>query len=95
MTENAALPGTDNRTDTGTDRSAVLLIGVLLVAAFVVILNETILSVALPTLMADLEITAATAQWLTSGFLLTMAIVIPITGYRCSDSPCGRSTSRR
>ena len=81
MTENAALPGTDTRTDTGTDRSAVLLIGVLLVAAFVVILNETILSVALPTLMADLEITAATAQWLTSGFLLTMAIVIPITGY--------------
>ena len=38
MTENAALPGTDTRTDTGTDRSAVLLIGVLLVAAFVVIL---------------------------------------------------------
>ncbi|MGW9265836.1 MDR family MFS transporter [Gordonia terrae] len=81
MTENAALQGTDNRSATGTDRSPVLLIGVLLVAAFVVILNETILSVALPTLMTDLDITAATAQWLTSGFLLTMAIVIPITGY--------------
>ena len=81
MTENAALQGTGNRTDTSTERSAVLLIGVLLVAAFVVILNETILSVALPTLMTDLDITAATAQWLTSGFLLTMAIVIPITGY--------------
>ncbi|OUC77248.1 MFS transporter [Gordonia lacunae] len=75
------MQGTGNRTDTSTERSAVLLIGVLLVAAFVVILNETILSVALPTLMADLDITAATAQWLTSGFLLTMAIVIPITGY--------------
>ncbi len=81
MTENAALQGTDNRSATSTDRSTVLLIGVLLVAAFVVILNETILSVALPTLMTDLDITAATAQWLTSGFLLTMAIVIPITGY--------------
>ncbi|MGW6032287.1 MDR family MFS transporter [Gordonia terrae] len=81
MTENAALQGTGNRSATGTDRSPVLLIGVLLVAAFVVILNETILSVALPTLMTDLDITAATAQWLTSGFLLTMAIVIPITGY--------------
>lgn len=81
MTENAALQGADNRSATGTDRSPVLLIGVLLVAAFVVILNETILSVALPTLMTDLDITAATAQWLTSGFLLTMAIVIPITGY--------------
>jgi DHA2 family lincomycin resistance protein-like MFS transporter len=47
----------------------------------VVILNETILGVALPTLMEDLDITAATAQWLTSGFLLTMAIVIPTTGF--------------
>ncbi|AWO87104.1 MFS transporter [Gordonia terrae] len=75
------MQGAGNRSATGTDRSPVLLIGVLLVAAFVVILNETILSVALPTLMTDLDITAATAQWLTSGFLLTMAIVIPITGY--------------
>ncbi|MGI5220484.1 MDR family MFS transporter [Nocardia sp. CA-290969] len=60
---------------------AFLLIALLLVAAFVVILNETILSVALPTLMVDLEISAATAQWLTSGFLLTMAVVIPTTGF--------------
>lgn len=60
---------------------SVLLISLLLVATFVVILNETILGVALPTLMEDLDITAATAQWLTSGFLLTMAIVIPTTGF--------------
>ncbi|PYE17512.1 DHA2 family lincomycin resistance protein-like MFS transporter [Williamsia limnetica] len=59
----------------------VLLIGLLLIATFVVILNETILSVALPTLMVDLDITASTAQWLTSGFLLTMAIIIPTTGF--------------
>jgi len=58
-----------------------LLIGVLVVAAFVMILNETIMSVALPRLMADLHITASTAQWLTTGFLLTMAVVIPVTGY--------------
>ncbi|EME18693.1 putative multi-drug efflux MFS permease [Rhodococcus triatomae BKS 15-14] len=58
-----------------------LLIGLLVVGTFVVILNETIMGVALPRLMADLEITAATAQWLTTAFLLTMAIVIPATGY--------------
>lgn len=63
------------------DRGSKLLIGVLVVAAFVMILNETIMSVALPRLMADLDITASTAQWLTTGFLLTMAVVIPITGY--------------
>lgn len=58
-----------------------LLIGVLVVAAFVMILNETIVSVALPTLADELAVPASTVQWLTSGFLLTMAIVIPTTGY--------------
>lgn len=53
----------------------------LVVSAFVVILNETIMGVALPQLMADLEISAARAQWLTSAFLLTMAVVIPLTGW--------------
>ncbi|WP_370647009.1 MDR family MFS transporter [Arthrobacter sp. zg-Y844] len=56
-------------------------IGLLLVSSFVVILNETIMSVALPRLMADLDITAGTAQWLTTGFMLTMAVVIPATGF--------------
>lgn len=58
-----------------------LVIGLLLVSAFVVILNETIMSVAIPHLMTDLGITASSAQWLTSAFMLTMAVVIPITGY--------------
>jgi DHA2 family lincomycin resistance protein-like MFS transporter len=56
-------------------------IGILLVAAFVVILNETIMAVALPRLMRDLHISASTVQWLTSAFLLTMAVVIPATGF--------------
>ncbi len=56
------------------------IIALLVGAAFVMILNETIMSVALPALIVDLGVTAATAQWLTSGFLLTMAVVIPMTG---------------
>ncbi|GAA1486918.1 MDR family MFS transporter [Brachybacterium fresconis] len=60
------------------DRSVIIL---LLVSAFVVILNETILSVALPPIMDDLDLTETTAQWLTTGFMLTMAVIIPITGY--------------
>ncbi|SES19459.1 MFS transporter, DHA2 family, lincomycin resistance protein [Tranquillimonas rosea] len=65
--------------DTG--RRDRLVIGLLLVSAFTVILNETIMSVALPHLMTDLNVTAAAAQWLTTAFLLTMAVVIPVTGY--------------
>lgn len=57
-----------------------LVIGLLLVSAFVVILNETIMGVALPRMMESLSITASTAQWLTTAFMLTMAVVIPITG---------------
>lgn len=66
---------------------AQLVISLLVGSAFVMILNETIMSVALPALIADLGVTAATAQWLTSGFLLTMAVVIPITGYLLQRFP--------
>ncbi|WP_458316067.1 DHA2 family efflux MFS transporter permease subunit [Mycolicibacterium brisbanense] len=57
-----------------------VIIGLLVGSAFVMILNETIMSVALPALIVDLNIAASTAQWLTSGFLLTMAVVIPMSG---------------
>ncbi|WP_245822499.1 DHA2 family efflux MFS transporter permease subunit [Brachybacterium avium] len=57
------------------------IIAVLVISAFVMILNETMLAVALPVLMADLTITAVTAQWLSTGFMLTMAVVIPTTGF--------------
>jgi len=60
---------------------------ILLAANFVVSLNETVLGVALPVVMKDLHISAATGQWLTTAFLLTMAVVIPITGYLQSKYP--------
>ena len=60
------------------DRAVIL---ILLIATFVVILNETIMNVALPRLMTDLNITATTAQWLSTAFMLTMAVVIPVTGF--------------
>jgi len=56
-------------------------IAILLVATFVVILNETIMAVALPRLMSSLGASASAAQWLTTAFLLTMAVVIPVTGF--------------
>jgi len=62
-------------------RESVTVIATLLVATFVVILNETIMNVALQRLMVDLGVTAPTVQWLSTGFMLTMAIVIPTTGF--------------
>ncbi|MHC6175637.1 MDR family MFS transporter [Glutamicibacter sp. X7] len=57
------------------------IIGSLALAAFLMILNETVLSVALPAIMEDLQVSAAAGQWLTTGFLLTMSVLIPLTGY--------------
>ncbi len=58
-----------------------LVINVLLVSTFVVMLNETAMSVAIPRLMQALDVPASAAQWLTTAFLLTMAVVIPVTGF--------------
>lgn len=56
-------------------------IGVLVAATFTVILNEMLMAVALPRIMDNLGITASTAQWLTTAYMLTMAVVIPATGF--------------
>ncbi|NRG39862.1 multidrug efflux MFS transporter [Rathayibacter sp. VKM Ac-2835] len=66
---------------TALDPRSRLVISLLLVSAFVVILNETIMSVALPDLMRDFGVEAHVGQWLSTAFMLTMAVVIPITGY--------------
>jgi MFS transporter, DHA2 family, lincomycin resistance protein len=58
-----------------------LVINLLLVATFVVILNETLMAVAIPRLMRDLNVTAGAVQWLTTAFLLTVSVIIPITGF--------------
>jgi DHA2 family lincomycin resistance protein-like MFS transporter len=50
-------------------------------ATFVVILNETIMINAIPRLMADFAVDASAAQWLSTAFMLTMAVVIPVTGW--------------
>jgi DHA2 family lincomycin resistance protein-like MFS transporter len=56
-------------------------IALLLAAVFVVFLNETFLSVALTDIDTDLKISPTLGQWLSTGFALTMAVVIPITGW--------------
>ncbi len=64
-----------------------LLIGIIVLAAFVMILNETTLSNALPDLMKEFTVEPDVAQWLTTAFMLTMAVVIPMTGYLMARIP--------
>ncbi|MFB5760699.1 DHA2 family efflux MFS transporter permease subunit [Paenibacillus medicaginis] len=53
----------------------------MILGAFLATLNQTIMSVATPELMTDLHISAATAQWLTTGYMLVNGVLIPITAY--------------
>lgn len=58
-----------------------LIIGIMLSGAFIAVLNQTVLSPALPSIMRDLSITAVEGQWLTTAFMLVNGIMIPITAY--------------
>lgn len=40
-----------------------------------------LLGVALPTLIGDFGVTPSTGQWVTTGFLLTMAVLIPASSF--------------
>src|SRR5690625_4741747 len=51
----------------------------LIIGAFFAILNETLLNIALTTLMEQFHITLPTVQWMATGFMLVMGIVIPIS----------------
>lgn len=65
----------------GLTRKQWMMLVVIVVGSFVTILNQTLVTPALPAIMQEMSIDAATGQWLTSGFTLMNAIMIPITAY--------------
>ncbi|WP_412989680.1 MDR family MFS transporter [Pediococcus siamensis] len=65
----------------GRPYNRLLLVFTLLIGTFSTFLTSTMLTTAFPTLMKSFSISANTVQWLTTGFMLMMGIVIPITGF--------------
>ena len=57
------------------------MVAVLLAGAFLVVLSATLLSPTLPTIMTDFGVSATTVQWLTSGYTMVEAVVIPLSAY--------------
>ncbi|RCW51668.1 DHA2 family efflux MFS transporter permease subunit [Paenibacillus prosopidis] len=51
-----------------------------LLSGFVGLFSETALNVALSSLMDLFQISASMAQWLTTGYLLTLGILVPLSG---------------
>ncbi|MCE5007646.1 DHA2 family efflux MFS transporter permease subunit [Staphylococcus equorum] len=54
---------------------------VLMIGGFMGLFSETALNMALTDIMADFQVSAATVQWLTTGYLLVMACLVPASSY--------------
>lgn len=59
-----------------------LMLAILFFGAFVSFLNNSLLNVALPSIMVDLEIeNYSTVQWLATGYMLVSGVLIPVSAY--------------
>jgi EmrB/QacA subfamily drug resistance transporter len=58
-----------------------IIVSVLLAASFVALLNQTLLIVAIPPIMEEFKIVPNQAQWVTTAFMLTNGIMIPVTAF--------------
>ncbi|MET3505232.1 DHA2 family lincomycin resistance protein-like MFS transporter [Halalkalibacter oceani] len=74
---NGTMAGAANSTQTEIKKASIMIS--LIIGAFFAILNETLLNVAFTDLMNDLQVSTATVQWLSTGFLLVVGILIPVT----------------
>src|SRR3984885_6237924 len=54
---------------------------VMVLGSIMAILDTTIVAVALDTLGRDFHVPVSTIQWVTPGYLLSLAVVIPVTGW--------------
>lgn len=65
----------------------VLMLVILVGGASLAILNQTAISPMLPSIMDEMSVSSATAQWLVSGYTIVMALLVPISAFlmnRCS-----------
>ncbi|HAB96446.1 MAG TPA: MFS transporter, partial [Enterococcus sp.] len=58
-----------------------------MITCIAVSMLATALTTALPAIVTDLQISVTTGQWLTSGYSLAMAIVMPLTAYLMNRVP--------
>ena len=61
--------------------TSIAIVAVVTLGAFVALLNQTVMSPALPGLMRDFGINAGDAQWVTSIYMLVSGIMVPVSGY--------------
>lgn len=57
--------------------------GVVVIGALMSVLNQTVITVALPTLENDFGVRLTDIQWVVTGYALGLAAVIPLSGWLC------------
>lgn len=65
----------------GLTRQQIVMLVIMIFGTFVTVLNQTVVTPAQPSIMAEMGIDASLVQWLTTGFTLVNAIMIPVTAY--------------
>jgi len=65
----------------GLDRSTLVVAGVATLGLIMAVLDTTIVNVALDTLSRELHAPLSTIQWVSTGYLLSLASVIPLSGW--------------
>ncbi|MGK8685512.1 DHA2 family efflux MFS transporter permease subunit [Bacillus cereus] len=72
--------GNQQKTAENSNIRALPIITSFLIAGFIGLFSETALNMALKDLITGFGILETTAQWLTTGYLLTLGILVPISG---------------
>ena len=62
-------------------------IATIMLGAFVAILNQTLINVALPHMMSDFNVETSTIQWLVTGYMLVNGVLIPISPFLIAKFP--------
>ena len=66
------------------------MMAILFIGAFVAFLNNTLLNIALPTIMDEFSVKPSQVQWLTTGFMLVNGILIPASAFFIQNLRIGR-----
>lgn len=65
----------------GLTKKNLLIMAIMVFGGFITVLNVTLLTPALPSIMTEMNVSASTAQWLTTGALMVSGIMIPISAF--------------
>ena len=71
-------------------KKIVFIIAILVSGGFITMFSETVLTPALPSIMEETSVSTNVAQWLTTGFILVSAIMIPLTAFFINRFPTKR-----